>query len=168
MAAGRNDDPFRGDPLAGDLHGMRIDQHSLRVEYRRAGASQKLAVDAFEASDFAVFGGDQLAPVVRTFVNRPAEARRVIGPTAVFASLHQQFFRHAADIDASAAPKSLFGDADTSAMSRGYTRAADPGRTAADDKQIEVHAGDPLLPGPPMCGLGNEGARLSRDARITV
>ena len=66
MAAGRNDDPFRGDPLAGDLHGMRIDQHGLRVEYRRAGASQKLAVDAFEASDFAVLGGDQLAPVVRS------------------------------------------------------------------------------------------------------
>ena len=129
-----------GDALAADIQRVRIDEHRAGVEDRGAGAVQQLAVDALQAGDLAVLGGDQLAPVMRPLVDGPAEAGGVVRPAAVFAGLHQQLLRHAADIDAGAAPEAFLGDADAGAVAGGDARAAHPGRAAADDEQIEVHA----------------------------
>ncbi len=116
VAAGRDDDLLRGDPLAGDLDRVGIDQYGAAVEHCRARAGQQLAVDTLQPGDLAVLGGDQLAPVVRAFLDRPAEPGGIFGPTTILTGLHQQLLRHAANIDARAAPVAFLGDADTGAM----------------------------------------------------
>ncbi len=65
MAAGGDDDLFRGDALAADIQRVRIDEGGARVEDRRAGVVQQPAVDALQPGDFAILGGDQLGPVMR-------------------------------------------------------------------------------------------------------
>ena len=62
MAAGGDDDAFGGDALAADVQRMRIEEHRAGVEDRCAGAVEQLAVDAVEAADLPVLGGDQLVP----------------------------------------------------------------------------------------------------------
>ena len=144
MAAGGDDDVLGGDALAADIERVRIDEGGARLEAGGAGVVQQPLVDAVEPADLAVLGGDQLRPVVRPLLDLPAETGGVLGPGAVFAGLHQQLLRHAADIDAGAAPEALLGDGDARAVARGDARAAHARRAAADHEQVEVHGG-PLL-----------------------
>ena len=65
-------------------------------------------------------------------VDVPAEAGGVLGADAVFGGLDHEFLRHAADIDAGAAPETFLRDADPRAMPGGDARAAHAGGTAAD------------------------------------
>ena len=146
MAAGADDDVLGGDALAADIERVRIDEGGARLEDGRAGVVEQPLVDAVEPADLAVLRGDQLRPVVRPLLDLPAETGGVLGPGAVFAGLHQQLLRHAADIDAGAAPEPLLGDGDARAVTRGDARTAHARRAAADDEQVEVHGG-PLLSG---------------------
>ena len=145
MAAGGDDDAFGGDALAADVKRVRVEEHRAGIEDRRAGVVEQLAVDGVEAADLLVLGGDQLAPVMRALLDGPAEAGGVVRPGAVLAGLHQQLLRHAADIDAGAAPEAFLGDADAGAMAGGDTGAAHSGRAAADDEQVEIHLGVPSI-----------------------
>src|SRR5580658_8296119 len=141
VAAGGDDDLFRGDSFASDVQCVRVDEGGAGVEDRRTGVVQEAAVDAFETGDLAVLGGDQFGPVVRAFFDGPAEAGGVVGPGAVFAGLDEEFFRDAADVDAGAAPEAFLGDAYLGAVAGGDAGATNPGRAAANDEKIKVHVG---------------------------
>ena len=143
MTAGGDDDVLGGDVLAADIQCVGIDERGTRIEDRRAGAVQQLAIDAFQPGDLPVLGGDQFRPVVRALLDGPAEPGGIVGPGAVFAGLDEEFFRDAADIDAGAAPEPLLGDAHPRAMARRDARATNAGRTAANNEQIKVHGSSP-------------------------
>ena len=139
MAAGGDDDALGGETLAADIQRVRIDEHRAGIEDRGAGTLQQLAVEGLEAADLLVLGGDQLVPVMRPLFDGPAEAGGVVRPATILAGLHQQLLRHAADIDAGAAPEAFLGDADAGAVAGGDAGAAHAGGAATDDEQIEVH-----------------------------
>src|SRR6185312_1621664 len=75
---------------------------------------------------------------MRAFANLPPEPRRVLRPSPILAGLHQELFRHAADIDAGAAPEAPLGDPDPRAMSGGNAGASNARRSAADHEQVEI------------------------------
>src|SRR5271166_3343890 len=123
MSAGGDDDAFGGDMLAANVERVRIDEAGARLEDLRPGVIEQPLVDAVEPADLAVLRGNQPGPVVRPFLDLPAKTGGVLGPGAVLAGLHQQFLRHAADVDAGAAPEALLGDTDARAVPRGDARA---------------------------------------------
>mgnify|MGYP003347741207 CR=1 FL=1 len=110
---------------------MRVDEGRRRFENLAARTFEQPLVDAVQPTDFLVLGGEQLRPVVRAFLDRPAEPGGIVRPGAIFARLHQQFLRHAADVDAGAAPETLLGDGDAGAMAGGDAAEADAAGTAA-------------------------------------
>jgi hypothetical protein len=136
---------------------VRIDESGPRLEDGRAGIVEQPLVDAVEPADLAVLRGDQLCPVVWALLDGPAEPGGVLGPGAVFAGLHQQLLRHAADIDASAAPEAFFGDADACTMAGGDARATHTARAATDDEEVEVHHVPLLQLAARRVGRGAEG-----------
>src|SRR5437763_1030808 len=123
MAAGGNDDAFRGHPRAADIERVRIDERGVRLEDAGAGAVEQAAIDAVKPADLPVLRSDQLRPIMRSLPDLPAEARGIVCPGAVFAGLHQQLLRHAADIDAGAAPEAFLGDPNARPVSRRDARA---------------------------------------------
>ena len=156
VAAGGDDDALGGDALAADIQRMRVDEGRARIEHGGAGLGQQAAVAGIQPVDLAVLGGDQPGPVMRALADIPAEADRVLGQGAVFAGLDQQLLRHAADIDAGAAPEALLGNADARAVAGGYAGAADSAGAAADNEQVVVHCLPFRRPGalPPASRLG--------------
>ena len=157
----RDDDALGGDALAADIERVRIDEGGARLEDGGAGVVEQPLVDAVEPADLAVLRGDQLRPVVRSLLDGPAEAGGILRPGAVFAGLHQQLLRHAADIDAGAAPEALLGDADACAMAGGDACATDAGGAAADDEEVEVHR-EPLLADYTEQGRAGDGGVTTR------
>ena len=139
VAAGGDDDALGRHALAADIQGMWIDEHRSSIEDGCAGVVQQAAIDAVQPGDLPVLGGKQLGPVVRALLDGPAEAGGVIGKTAILAGLHQQLLRHAADIDAGAAPETLLRDRHAGAVAGGNAGTANTGRAAADDEEIVVH-----------------------------
>ena len=139
IAARRDDDLLRRDPLAADIQRVGVDKGGAGVEDGGSGVVQQAAVDALQPGDLAVFGGDQGVPVVRALGDGPAEALRVLGPGAVFTGLDQQFLGDAADIDAGSAPETFLGDTGFRAVPGGDARATNASRAAADDEEIKVH-----------------------------
>ena len=100
---------------------------------------------------------------MRPLVDGPAEAGRVLRPGAVFAGLHQQLLRHAADIDAGAAPEPFLGDADACAVPRGDAGTAHAGGTTADHEQVIIHLSHPFF-GATVC----RGAPPGQDHRYSA
>ena len=146
-AAGGDDDAFGGDGLAADIERVGVDEGRAGVE---AGAGRHQAlVGAVEAVDLLVFGGDQAGPVMPAGGDVPAEAGAVGRGGAVFGGHHQEFFRHAADVDAGAAPEAFLRHAHLGAMAGRHAGEADAARAAADDEDVKVVrvAGLPLALG---------------------
>jgi hypothetical protein len=120
------------------LQSVGIKERRTRIESGDAGAFEQFYVDAVQAGDFLVLGGDQSFPIMHRRHAAPAEAGSIPRPGTVFGRLHHHFFRHAADINASAAPMLRLGDRDARAVARRDARAANAAAAAADDKQIEI------------------------------
>ena len=124
MAADGDDDALGGDGAAADVEGVGAGEGGAGLVLGDAGGFEHADVDAVEAEDFLVLLGDEGGPVVAEaagFVGGgvPAEAGGVHGVPGVFAGLHHDLLRHAADVDAGAAPVRGLGDADAGAVPGG-------------------------------------------------
>jgi len=135
-AADGDDDALRGDALAPDLNRVRVDEAGAGLEGGAVG--HQALVDAVEAGNLGVLGGDQLGPVVGSGLCVPAEAVAVDDGVAVFAGHDHELLGHAANIDAGAAPGTLLGDSYLGTVAGGHAGAADAAGAAADDEEVEV------------------------------
>jgi hypothetical protein len=139
-----DDDVARGDALLPHRDGVGVDQRRLGIDDAHARAVEQAAVDAGEALHLRRDGLLQRAPVMAAHVHVPAEAARILGPGAVLGGLDHQLLRHAADIDAGAAPETPFRDRNLRAVPGRDAPAAHPRRAAADDEEINVHPLPPI------------------------
>src|SRR5579872_2939831 len=138
MAAGGDDDILGGDAFATDVERVGIDEGCAGFEDGGAGGVEETLVDTVEAADLLVLRGDQLVPIMRAFLDRPAEAGGIVCPGAILAGLHQQLLRDAADVDTSAPPEAFLGYTNACAVACGDARATDAGGAAADNEEIKI------------------------------
>ena len=125
------DDPS---PAADDLH---------------AGVFEQLAVDRVQAADLGrpVFleqlPVEHRRPVV---VGRPAEAGRFFIGLGIVRGVAVEFFRDAAQVDAGATERCVFGDRHPGTVLRRHARRPNATAAGADDEEVEgrvAHAGFP-------------------------
>src|SRR5690606_9634079 len=137
-AAGGDENALGPVALAIDLDGMAIDDARMAFEQADATVGQQIAVDAVEALDLAVLVGDQRRPVEVRFAQRPAETCGLLEVLGEMRTVHQQFLRYAADVDAGAAQIATLGDRDAGTKASGEARRTYAAGTGADHEQIEV------------------------------
>ena len=138
-AAGRDQDVFRGDLLAGhQAQRVGVFQHRTGFHNARATLLDIGGVDAFEPRDLLVLVGDKRRPVEGDVRNGPAEAGRVLDLVFDVRAEHEQFFRHAAADHAGAAHPVFFGDHHPGAVAGCDAGGANAARTTADDEEIDV------------------------------
>src|SRR5258708_11179477 len=123
MGAGGDDDVLRGEAFAAEIQRVRIDEGRAGVEYGGSRVGQQAAINPLQPRDLTVFGCDQRGPVMLFLDDGPTETGGVIGPGAVFAGLHQEFLRDAADVDACATPEPFLRDTNLGAMAGSDARA---------------------------------------------
>ena len=147
-AAGGDDDALGRVAHAADLDLMRADDARASAQDRDPGADEQLAVDAVQARDLLGAVGLQRRPVEGRPGNAPAEAVRFLEALGVVGGEAVELLRDAAEVDAGAAERGVFGDGDTRAAHGGHARGADAAAARADDEEIE-------------CGLAHAGCRPS-------
>ena len=147
MPARCDDDMFCGDALSANIQRVRVDKRRPGIEDFATRAVQQAAIDTVQAVDFLVLGRDQLRPVVRALLDRPAKTSGIVRPGAILAGLHQQLLGHAANIDAGAAPEPLLRHAHARAMAGCDAGTPHAAGAAADHEQVEVHLRYPSLGG---------------------
>jgi hypothetical protein len=104
-----------------------------------AGVGLGLLLKSPAAAAYGIAGGGQHRPIMLALDHGgPAKGRGVLRPHAVFGGLDHDFLRHAADIDAGAAPEALLGHAHPGAMAGRNAGQPHPARAAADDEEIEL------------------------------
>ena len=115
-AADRDDDAFGGDFTFAELERIWAGEYRALGKPFDTGVFEQLYVDAVEALYFVILGGDECRPVMFAGLRIPAEAVAVGHEAGIFGGLHHHFLRHAADIDAGAAPVTFFGNGDAGAV----------------------------------------------------
>ncbi len=137
-ATGRDQDVLGTVPLARHFHGMGIDQTCVGLQQGDAAVDQQVLVDAVEPLDLAVLVGDQGLPVERLVVYGPAETLRLFDVLGVMGAVHQQFLRHATDVDAGSAEVATLRHCHPRTVTGGETRGTHATRAGTDDEKIEV------------------------------
>ncbi len=138
-AAGRNQNVFRGNLLAGHQpHGVGVFQHRAGLDHLGAALLDIGGVDGLQPRDFLVLVGDECLPVKRDGRNGPAKTRGVLDLVLDVRADHEQLFRHAAADHAGAAHPVFLGDHDPGAEAGRNARGAHAARAAPDDEQIDV------------------------------
>lgn len=90
-----------------------------------------------EPLDLAILSGDQFFPIMRASLHLPTISARIRRHVAILGGIDHQLFRHAAKIDAGAAPMAALRDTDLRPVLRGDTGAANATGTGADHEQVE-------------------------------
>lgn len=137
-AAGGDEDVAGAVALAFDFHFMRPGDPRMAFEQGHAAVDQQVAVDAIEPRNFAVLVGDQLRPVELRVFQRPAKPRSLLEVVGEVRAVHQQLFRHAADVDAGPAQVTAFRNRHFRPVARGKTRGPHTAGTGANHKQIKI------------------------------
>ncbi|MNE45857.1 hypothetical protein D3C80_1401700 [compost metagenome] len=137
-AAGGDEDVLGAVLLAVDLDGIGPKQASMGFEQLDAAVDQQVAVDAVEARDLAVLVADQGFPVEIGLLQRPAVTLGLFEVIGEMRAVDEQFFRHAADVDAGAAQVTALGHRHFRPETRGEARSAHTTGTGTNYKQIEI------------------------------
>ena len=137
-AAGGQEDVSGAEHLAVDLNPVPIQQARVAFQQGDPAVDQQGAVNAVQALDFTVLVGDQGGPVEARLCQLPAKVSRLGKGAAEVGAVHQQFFRHAADIHAGAAQVTAFRHRHLGAKAGGETGRAHSAGTGTDDEKIKV------------------------------
>ncbi len=137
-ATGRDEDVLRGVALAFHLHFIGAGQACVALQQGDAAVDQQVAVDAVEALDLAVLVGNQGAPVEVPFFQGPTVTCGLLQFIRDMRAVHQQFFRHAADVDAGATQVAAFGHCHFCAEARGKARCAHTAGPGTNHEQIKI------------------------------
>jgi hypothetical protein len=152
-SAGGDEDMRGGDAASADIQRVGIQEGGAGVEDGTAGALQHARIDGRKPRHLGVPAFGELQPVMPVVFQLPAEGRRILRPHAVFGGVDHQLLRHAAHIDAGAAPEALLRHGDLGAVRSGDAGRAHAARAAADHEEIEVVGGhEQRLRGRPAAG----------------
>ena len=125
--------------LAGfDLHRVRIEQPRPPLEQLDPGAIEQAPVDPVQPLNLAVLVRDELPPVERGRVGRPAESGGLPVVVGEPRGANQELLRHAADVDAGAAQVALLGNSHPGAVAGRHAAGAHAAGTGADHEKVVV------------------------------
>ncbi len=142
MPAGGDQDVLGGIAAAGNLHGVRIDQHAAALDDLDPAVLQHVDVDLLEPVELLVLGGDQRRPIEGRDRHVPAEAGGVGEGVRELRAVDEELLRHAAAQDAGAADAALLDDRHPRAIAAGAARRGDAAGAGADRAR---HAGSTPL-----------------------
>src|SRR5690606_1334092 len=137
-AADGDEDVAGGVAAAVDFDRVRVDDASPARHDLNPGAFEDPAVDAVEASDLGVLGGEEALPVEATHREVPAVAGGVLDLLADVRSVDEEFLGDAAHVDAGAAEACFLGQGDARPVTGGHPRGADAAGATADDEEVEL------------------------------
>ncbi|MNP27066.1 hypothetical protein D3C76_1199520 [compost metagenome] len=137
-ATGGNEDVLGGVALTVDFHFIGTGHPRMALQQRHAAVDQQVAVDAVEALDFAVLVGNQRTPVEVPLFQGPAEACCLLKLIGHMGPVHQQLFRHAANVDASTTQVAALGHRHLRTKARSETRRTHTAGTGTNHEQIKI------------------------------
>ncbi|MNN26122.1 hypothetical protein D3C81_1396210 [compost metagenome] len=137
-AADSDQDVLGAVALAVHLDLMGAKNARMPFQQGDAAVDQQVAVDAVEALDLAVLVGNQGAPVEMPFFQGPTVTCGLLQFVRDMRAVHQQFFRHAADVDAGATQVAAFGHCHFCAEARRKARCAHTARPGTNHEQIKI------------------------------
>src|SRR4029079_1508434 len=117
-----------------DLDLLGPDHARTAAHQRDAGAGQDLSIDRVEAADLDATSRLQRLPVERRGSDAPAEAVRFLEALRVMRGEAVQLLGDAAEVDAGAAERSVFGDRAPRAALRRHPRRPHAAAAGADDE----------------------------------
>ena len=137
-AAGGNQYVFGAVALTAKLNTVCVDNTCMAFQQGHATVHQQVTVDAIEPFNFAVLVGDQGSPVEFRAAQCPAESLGLLEVLGEVRAVHQQLFRHTANVDTGAAQVAAFSNGHPRAEARSKARRTHTAGTGTDHKQVKV------------------------------
>ncbi len=135
---GSDQNVLGGVTLAIDFHLVRVNQPRMPFMQGHATVNQQVAVDTIKAIDFTVLVGDQGRPIKVRCTQGPAKTAGLLKVFGEMRTVHQQFLRHAADVNARTAQVAAFRHSHLGAKPCGKARRANTAGTGANYIQIKI------------------------------
>ena len=148
-AADRDQDVMGADRTAGldQFHRVGVDQLGTFLDQLDAGIGQIAGINAGQAADLVILGGNQLFPAEGGLADRPAIAFGQLEGLGELAGIDQEFLGHAAADDAGAARPVLLGDRDLPGpVHLGHAGRPHPAGAGTNDEKVVVKFGHACAP----------------------
>ena len=133
-AAGGDQDMFGGMTLTVDFNFIGAGYFRVTFDQGHTAVDQQVAINTVETIDLAVFVGDQGRPVKVGLTQAPAKPRGLLEIFSKVRAVHQQLFRHAANVHAGTAQIAAFCYSHFCAKTCGKTCSTHATRTRTNDK----------------------------------